>query len=100
MGATRDGCDDRDAYIGYIFWELMDLAAYAAIEDARKQRPIDTDHEVLSGGRENYNLVHSILRNWEEGVRNLRVRFCGERERSFVVMHLHERHTLGVLGQL
>jgi len=100
LGATLDDGDDRDAYIDYIFWGLMDLAAHAAIGGARKRRPIDTDHEVPSGARENYNLVHSILGNLGEGVRNLCVSFCGERERSSVIMHLHERHTLGVPGQL
>src|SRR5271156_1351731 len=104
MRAALDGGDDRDAYIGYVLKDLstfiMDLAPHAGIGDVRERRPIDTDHEVPSGTRENYYLVRSILGNSVEGVRNLGVSFCGEHERPSVVMHLHEQHALGVPGKL
>ena len=66
MGASLDSCDDRHAYVGYVFQSLnafvVNLAPNAGIGDIAERGPIDIGNKLPTCAREDYDLVRPILR--------------------------------------
>jgi hypothetical protein len=65
MGASLDSCDDRHAYVGYVFQNLntlvVNLAPNAWIGDVAERGPSDISNKLPARARQDYDLVPSIL---------------------------------------
>src|SRR5580693_8344004 len=103
VGAPLDSCDDRHAYVGYVFYGLsafvVNLAPNAGIGDIAKRGPIDIGNEPACTGKD-YDLVRSILRNPVEGLDKFRVRLRGHNARAAVAVELSNQHTFVIACQL
>src|ERR1700746_2981377 len=104
MGASLDSCDDRHAYVGYVFQSLnafvVNLAPNAGIGDIAERGPIDIGNKLPTCAREDYDLVRPILRNPVEGLDKFRVSLRAHNERPAVVVEFGNQHTLVVSSQL
>src|SRR5207244_11164818 len=98
MGASLDSCDDRHAYVGYVFQSLnafvVNLAPNAGIGDIAERGPIDIGNKLPSCAREDYDLVRPILRNPVEGLDKFRVNVRAQNERPAVVVELINQYSL------
>src|SRR5580693_1570328 len=104
MGTSLDSCDDRHAYIGYVFQNLyafvVNLAPNAGIGGIAERGPIDISNELPTRAREDYDLVRSILRNSIEGIDKFRVRLRGHNEWPAVAVELSHKYASSVPREL
>src|SRR5438445_1902276 len=103
MGASLDSCDDRHAYVGYVFQSLnaffVTLSPTAGIGDIAERGPIDIGNNLPTCAREDYDLVRPILRNPVEGLDKFRVSLRAHNERPAVVVELSNQYTLVISRQ-
>src|SRR5881394_802067 len=104
MSTSLDSCDDRHAYIGYVFQNLyafvVNLAPNAGIGGIAERGPVDVSNELPTSAREDYDLVRSVLRNPVEGIDKFRVRLRRHNERPAVAVELSDQYAFGVARQL
>ncbi len=104
MGASLDSCDDRYAYVGYVFQNLKTLVVNLApnewIFDVAERGPIDISNNLSACARQDYDLVPSILHDPVEGIDKFCVRWRGHNERSAVAVELSNQHTFVISCQL
>src|SRR5882672_10917722 len=104
MSTSLDSCDDRHAYIGYVFQNLnafvVNLAPNAGIGAIAERGPIDISNELPTSAREDYDLVSSILGNSVEGIDKFRVRLRRHNERPAVAVELGDQYAFGVAREL
>ncbi len=104
MGASLDSCDDRHAYVGYVFQNLktlvVNLAPNAWIGDVAERGPIDISNKLPACARQDYDFVPSILPDPLEGIDKFCVRLRGHNERPAVAVKFSNQHTFVISCQL
>src|SRR5580658_484191 len=104
MGTSLDRCDDRHAYVGYVFQSLnafvVNLAPNPGIGDIAERGPLDISNELPTCAREDHDLIRSILRNPVESIDKFRVGLRAHNEGPAVVVKLSNQHTFVISCQL
>src|SRR3984957_19910121 len=104
MRSSFDSCDDRHAYVGYVFQNLsafvVNLAPNTGIGNIAKRIPIDPNNEVAFCARQYDDLVCSILRNPVKGIHDLRMVLCRESAPPAIAVKFDNQHAVGISHHL
>src|SRR5580700_3461040 len=104
MSASLDSRDDGNANVSYVFQNLnafvVNLAPNAGIGDVAKRGPFDTDNEVPSCARHDYDLIRSILSDPVKGVDSFGMVLCGESKGSAFGVKFRYQYPTGISCEL
>src|SRR3984957_5518631 len=104
MRSSFDSCDDRHAYVGYVFQNLsafvVNLTPNTGIGNIAKRVPIDPNNEVAFCTRQYDDLVRSILRNPVKGIHDLRMVLCRESAPPAIAVKFDNQHAVGISHHL
>src|SRR5580692_8068102 len=104
MRSSFDSCDDRHAYIGYVFKNLtafvVSLTPNTGIGHIAESGEINSRNEITTRAGYDDDLVPSILRDPVEGFEKLCMVLSSEGERPTVAVKFSNQHTCVVSCQL